>query len=253
MEQSMSPVKRSSSLSDVGARATSGLPTYALDYIFRMMPKIKRYLTVVDALAIAIILVGQRDAKLRGGIAEIGVFFGRSFYLMAMLIDKHEKALAIDLFDIGASQGRDSWQLTCFLDVGRRLNINIDREMVIVGKSQELDAPAILEKTGPLRFCSVDDGHKHQDVFSDATLAGNVISDCGVICFDDFCYVEWPEVTFGIYDFLRTNAATFVPFLISQNKLFVCKREYHNLYTTLIGDSEPLRKIRKKSRNRWPQ
>jgi len=212
-----------------------------------MMPKIKGYLTVVDALAIAIILVGQRDAKLRGGIAEIGVFFGRSFYLMAMLIDKQEKALAIDLFDIGASEGRDSWQLTSFLDVGRKLNVNIDREMVIVGQSQGLNAAVILEKTGPLRFFSVDDGHTLQDVLSDATLAGNVISDYGIICFDDFCNLEWPEVTFGIYDFLRTNAATFVPFLISQNKLFVCKHKYHNFYTTLIGNSEPLRKIRKKS------
>jgi hypothetical protein len=217
----------------------------ARSYIFGAMPKIKGYLNLIDALAIASVLIGQKEAALDGGAAEIGVFFGRSFFLMALLLDEHEKGLAIDLFDIGSSLSHESQQLVSFRNSGRRMKINIESEMLIVGDSHSVSAGDILTRTGPLRFFSIDGGHSFDDVMSDATLAANTISEDGVICFDDFCNPEWPEVTFGIYDFLRANATSFVPFLVSQKKLFVCNPKDINFYTQLIWSADALRKILK--------
>lgn len=234
--------------------AASGLDRASLvkrarKYIFFQMPRINGYLSAVDALAITTILIGQREAALGGGIAEIGVYFGRSFYLMALLIERSERALPVDLFDVGASEGRNSRQLESFIANGKLLNINFDPEMVLVGNSRELKPADIMAKAGRLRFFSVDGGHSLEDVLSDAALAAQTMSDHGVICFDDFCNPEWPEVTFGIYEFLRNNSGSFVPLLATQKKLFVCKREYRDFYVRLICGADELRKIPKASRN----
>jgi hypothetical protein len=217
----------------------------ARDYIFRRMPRIRGYLGPVDALAIAAVMIGQTNAQLGGSVAEIGVFFGRSFLLMAALVGENEKALAADLFDIGAAAHDDSLQLTSFLNAAKALNIAVDRELVFVGNSKDLTAPFLLEKTGLLRFFSIDGGHVSQDVMSDAELAAQVISDFGVICFDDFFNPEWPEVTLGVLEFLRDSSGPFVPFMISEKKLFVCKEGYLDFYAELVRKSVLLEKIHK--------
>lgn len=227
------------------AAADSAAVKIVRNYVFHLMPKVKGYLGAVDALAMASVLIGQRNASLGGGIAEIGVFFGRSFYLMAMLLDGNEKALAIDMFDIGVSPGRDSAQLKYFLEIGDRMGIKRQREMTLVGDALDVSPKDILAKTGPVRFFSIDGGHELNYVLHDANLAADAIADHGVICFDDFCNPEWPEVSLAIFDFLRTKAGDFAPFLISQKKLFVCRRQYRDFYRQLIEEASALRKVKK--------
>ena len=77
------------------------LPKLTRDYIFRRMKGIKGYLDPVDALMISTILAAQNDARFGGSVAEIGVYFGRSFHLMAGLLRPDECAFAADLFNIG--------------------------------------------------------------------------------------------------------------------------------------------------------
>lgn len=241
----MTFIQSPSGQATVAGQANPASMKIARNYVFHLMPKVRGYLSTVDALAMASILVGQRNASLRGGVAEIGVFFGRSLYLMAMLLNSHEKALAIDLFNIGESPGRDSEQLKDFLEVGGRMGIKLPRDMVLVGESQGFSAENILAKTGPVRFFSIDGGHYLGEVLHDAKLAEDTITDYGVMCFDDFCNPEWPEVTLAIFDFLRTKAGDFTPFLISQKKLFVCKRQYRDFYRQLIECAPALNKVKK--------
>ena len=220
----------------------------ARNYIFRKMHHIRGYLVPVDALAIAEVIIGQKNARMNGGIAEIGVFFGRSFLLMASLIGKQERALAADLFDIGQdSGGKDSLQLASFLSSANKLGIQIDRQAIFVGDSRKLDGSSELQQASPLRFVSIDGSHELDLVASDADLASRTITEFGVICFDDFCNPEFPEVTLGVFDFLRSAHERFVPFAITQKKLFVCKREYHDFYSSLVAHSELLRRIERKS------
>src|ERR1700691_5802704 len=99
----------------------------ARKYIFRRMHRIRGYLGLIDALTISTILIGQKKALKRGSIAEIGIFFGRSFLLMASLIDSGEKALAADLFNIGqTTDGTDSLQLSAFLKSAKELGLHVD-------------------------------------------------------------------------------------------------------------------------------
>ena len=106
------------------------LPQLTRDYIFRRMKGIKGYLDPVDALMISTILAAQSDARFGGSVAEIGVYFGRSFLLMAGLLRPDERAFAADLFDIGTRSDGDSVQLASFLASGEKLGISIDRDMI---------------------------------------------------------------------------------------------------------------------------
>ncbi len=216
----------------------------ARKYVFHRMPKVKGYLSIVDALSIASILIGQSKSSLSGAVAEIGVYFGRSFYLMAMLLNRHEKALAIDLFNIGESPGQDSEQLKYFLATGERMGIRLDRDMIVAGDAKHLSAADVLARTGRVRFFSIDGGHELDDVLHDSTIAANTIADYGVICFDDFCNPEWPEVTLAIYEFLKTSAHDLVPFLVSQKKLFLCRPQYRDFYRQIIESASGFRRVK---------
>jgi hypothetical protein len=52
-----------------------------------------------DALLFAAVAAGQTADGIKGSLAEIGVFFGRSFFLLAKMASDSEKALALDLFN----------------------------------------------------------------------------------------------------------------------------------------------------------
>ena len=56
------------------AIVVADLPQSTRDYIFRRMKTVKGYLDPVDALMISTILIAQSKAKLKGGVAEIGVY-----------------------------------------------------------------------------------------------------------------------------------------------------------------------------------
>jgi hypothetical protein len=224
------------------AENVTALPYPTRDYIFRRMKSVKGYLDPVDALMISTILAAQSKAKLSGSVAEIGVYFGRSFLLMAGLLQPGERAFAADLFDIGQHPSHESRQLRSFLASGKKLGIAIDRNLVHAGSSRELSGHDITSKAGTVRFFNIDGGHLLDDIECDAALAKQTIADYGVLCFDDFCNPEWPEVSLGVFDFLRANPQ-FAPFALSQKKIFICKNGYVEHYKSVIGDAPVLRKI----------
>jgi len=221
------------------------LPQSTRDYIFRRMKTVKGYLDPVDALMISTILAAQSNANFKGSVAEIGVYFGRSFLLMAGLLRPGEHAFAADLFDIGTRSGGDSVQLASFVASGERLGIPIDRNMIFAGNSRTLNAETIVGKAGALRFINIDGGHLLADVESDAGLAKAAIADFGVLCFDDFCNPEWPEVTLGVFNFLRANDSRFAVFALSQKKIFICQTGYLDLYKSTVEHAPALRSIRR--------
>jgi hypothetical protein len=210
------------------------------------MHRVKGYLDPVDALAIASIMIAQTGNSLGGGgIAEVGVFFGRSFFLMAKLLEEGEYAFAADLFDIGLRASGESWQLASFLKSAEELNVDMPLEFIFVGSSRTLQPNTLRDKVGPVRFFHIDGDHSWEGVKSDAQLAERTIADFGVICFDDFCNPLYPDVSSGVFDFLRERSGTIAPFLITRKKLFVCRVEYADFYKKAFENNQLLRKVQK--------
>lgn len=198
-------------------------------YIFGEMQKIKGYMDPNDALAFQAILSHQNVTGLGGSAAEIGVYYGRSYYLIRKLMKDGEKVFAADLFNIGESPESDSQQLKEFEANGSRLNLPVDRSFVFAGASQKLTGEIIREKVGPVRFFSVDGGHLLEHVESDAAVARDALAQHGVLAFDDVYNHLWPEVALGVFSFLERNP-DLAPIAITSKKMYISRRSHHAEY-----------------------
>jgi hypothetical protein len=209
-------------------------------FVFRDLQTIDGYIDPPDALVFLSLLQAQSDAGLEGGIAEIGVFYGRSYFLFKKIAGDAEKIVAIDLFDIGQTADGVSPQYGQFLENGRRLGIPIDENLVIKGDSTRLAPSDITDRAGKIRFFSIDGGHMLPHVVADSRLAMHSLADHGIIAFDDTFNPAWPEVTVGVADFLREHDDSFAAFCMTKYKTYVCRREFHETYFKTIAAAADL-------------
>jgi len=93
-----------------------------------------------------------------------------------------------------------------------------------------------LQRTfGKFRFISVDAGHEYENVINDLGLAQQLLADDGVIAADDVFNCNCPGVVEAVCDHMKTvTGRDMAPFAHGGNKLFICRREYHPTYLSLI-------------------
>ncbi|WFU03174.1 class I SAM-dependent methyltransferase [Rhizobium sp. CB3171] len=210
-------------------------------FIFHELRSVEGYIDPPDALVYLSILERQRGHGLGGGIAEIGVYFGRSYFLLKKITSPEDRVLGIDLFDIGEMSNGVSEQYRTFIENGERLGLPVDEDLLFVGDSAELSPKDVASKVGKVRFFSIDGGHTLSNLKADIHLAKETIADHGVIVFDDTFNPAWPEVTVGVADFLRDNDEIFSAFCMTKYKTYVCRREFHDFYRAAILRARHLR------------
>ncbi|MDX3928349.1 MAG: class I SAM-dependent methyltransferase [Shinella sp.] len=217
------------------------MPSNLRKFIFHDVQKIEGYIDPPDALVFLALLECQKANDLIGGIAEIGVFYGRSYFLLRKIVEPEKDVLAIDLFDLGKNRNGVSDQYRRFLENGRRLGLPVDESRVIIGDSTKLAAKTIVDKIGRIRFFSIDGGHALSTVASDSLLAQSTLADHGIIAFDDTFNPAWPEVTVGVADFLRDRTPMYTVFCVTKYKTYICKSQFHDLYRTAIAQAPQLK------------
>ncbi|AUC10448.1 MULTISPECIES: class I SAM-dependent methyltransferase [Hyphomicrobiales] len=204
-------------------------------FIFQELRSVEGYIDPPDALVFKALLQAQTKSALSGGIAEIGVYYGRSYFLLRKFAQSQEKVLGVDLFDLDPPQDGSLDQYERLMENGRRLGFTMDRDLIIKGDSTRLTPDDITSRIGPARFFSIDGGHHLHHVLADAKLAMEVIAPHGIIVFDDTFNPAWPEVTVGVADFLRTHGHSLVCFGMTKYKTYVCHREFHATYAQAIA------------------
>jgi hypothetical protein len=204
-------------------------------YVFSHMHGVTGYLSPVDAFTIAALLGAQQENGLTGGIAEIGAYYGRSFFLMQLAADGTDEVFAADLFDIGP-RGNLAAQYDQFIKNGSKLGLPVDSKNIFVGDSKDISAGQILSRVGKCRLFHIDGGHEWQHVATDSRLALDTLTDYGVIVFDDFYNPEWPDVTVAVMDLLNSQPGL-KPFALSNRKLYVSKTNYAETYRNWICSS----------------
>lgn len=208
-------------------------------FIFHDLQKIEGYIDPPDALVFLAILQHQASSGYAGSVAEIGVYYGRSYFLFRRICGEQERVVAIDLFDLGdGDQG--GAQYARFVDNGRTLGLPVREDLVIKADSTRLKPEDISAKAGPIRFFSIDGGHMLHHVMSDSHLAAATLADHGIIAFDDTFNPTWPEVTVGVADFLRQQKGAFAVFCITKYKTYVCRQPFHASYSRAIAASADL-------------
>jgi hypothetical protein len=206
-------------------------------YIRSGLFRIPGWLQPVDAALFAAILLHQRSDQLAGGLAEIGVYFGRSFVLMAQTLGPGERAFAADLFEQGPWVPSQPLQLREFRRHLQRFGVPADAVCAVVGRSEKLRPADVWDAVGSVRFFSVDGGHELAPVTHDLNLARGTLAPHGVLAIDDAFNSEWPEVTVATIDWLRANQ-DYLPFAATQGKLYVCRSDWHYRYLSLIAKSD---------------
>jgi hypothetical protein len=202
-------------------------------YIFRQMSNVPGYMDPSDALLFSAILTHQNREKLAGGAAEIGVYFGRSYFLLRKLMLDGERVFAADLFSIGAHPNKMSDQYRSFLRSARKLGLEIDESLIHRGDSRALSGDDVAAKVGPVRFFSIDGGHMLEHVKHDSIVARDSLAEHGVIAFDDAFNFEWPEVALGLFQFLQDND-DYLPFASTQKKTYICHKSFHQRYLEVV-------------------
>ena len=139
-------------------------------FIDQSLYKIRGFMHPSDARVFQEILTGQQRHSVKGAVAEIGVFYGRSFSLLAMNAkDAGDTALGLDLFEnpdqipyIEQALGEHALMEACRLEAGSSL---------------DLSPSDITDMVGPVRFFSIDGGHEMHHILHDSALSAGTLCD----------------------------------------------------------------------------
>jgi hypothetical protein len=88
-------------------------------FIFHDLQSVEGYIDPPDALVFLSLLRSQASTGLTGSVAEIGVYYGRSYFLLRKICGEREKIVAIDTFDV--DNPGEGGQYRRFVENGRRL------------------------------------------------------------------------------------------------------------------------------------
>ncbi len=216
-------------------------------YLQRGNRRVEGWLYPVDAQLVRAVGDIQTENKISGSVGEIGVWKGRLFILLYLLIHEKEKAFGIDIFDLNhLSKDRPNPKsnpalnqlLEMFLDNVRAHAGEIDEIHTFRDTSDNVAASDILSKVGKVRLFSIDGGHTKELVINDLELAVSTLCEQGVVIFDDCFKPEWPGVVNGLHEFLYKKTADLVPFAISQNKVFLCRSIALEMYRESLKEME---------------
>lgn len=205
--------------------------------------KVEGWLAADAVQMMLALLQAQWLLGVRGDIAEIGVFKGRSFVLFGHALMDGERARGIDPF-----------QMTHYGDFESEFRANLQAHQVDMtrvsihrGLSTDFsgaDIHGFLED--PVRFFHVDGDHTYAAATHDLDLATEALNaDGGIVVLDDFLHPRHADLTEGILDFVKgsRNRLGLVPFAqtsapnakLSGVKLFLCPAGFAGRYRTALA------------------
>ncbi len=216
-------------------------------YLHKGNKRVEGWLYQVDAQLVRAVGDIQTNNKISGSVGEVGVWQGRLFILLYLLLHEKEKAFSIDIFDLNhLSKDRPNPKsnpalnqlLEMFLSNVRVHAGTIDDIHTFRDTSDNVAAQDILSKVGKVRLFSIDGGHTKELVINDLELADATLCEQGVVIFDDCFKPEWPGVVNGLHEFLYKKTSDIVPFAISRNKIFLCRSTAAQMYRESLRESE---------------
>lgn len=183
----------------------------------------------------------QQSAEIHGGVAEIGVRFGKSFIGLNNLKNQGEASVAIDLFEdqhlnVNKSGWRPKEEVGQFFENIKEYAAFPEEIDALKADSIDLtsvDACDFVKNFGKIRLFSIDGAHNSEHTFSDMNFARSVLSPGGVVFIDDYYNQDFPGVHEGVAAFMHSSR-TLCPFLFFSGRLFLSTFSYHKIYFNRI-------------------
>jgi hypothetical protein len=216
---------------------TNATPSFldtAIAYM-AVMDQVEGWLSVPCARLLCLLHAAQRSQGVRGDLFEIGVHHGKSALLLSCFVDPATEWLLVN--DLFAQQDRNishsgAGDQSVFLDHFARLRPGFRSVRLFPGPSQQLSK----RETGTnCRIFHIDGGHSAVETLMDLQTAAVATHEAGVIVIDDYFNQDFPAVSEGVNQFLRTNDSI-RPFLLGFNKMYLCRRERLARYAESLPD-----------------
>jgi predicted O-methyltransferase YrrM len=182
------------------APAQPGLAPFEA-YFAARHDEVPGFLTQVSAAGLRTILEVQERHGIRGALAEIGTYLGRTFVGLGLALRPEERLLGVDLF---VHAGHDfEAELRANL---RRFGVEEARCTLHRGPSHDLAEPDWRRLLGaPARLVHIDGDHGLDSVRHDLGLAVAHLAERGAILVDDVFHPWYPDSTTSVIDFLRAR------------------------------------------------
>jgi hypothetical protein len=199
--------------------------------------EVEGWIHVTTAAALAEALWIQERQGVLGDVAEIGIHHGKSFIALALGMRGGEKGFAIDLFEKqhlnsdGSGYGNREKFLSNLNQFapGTSVEIIAESSADIKGREEEYGLRQI-------RLFSIDGGHTADLTWNDLMIAESTIVPEGLCILDDVLNAEWTGVITGLFRYLAGDPEL-VPFAMFPNKLFLCRRDWHEFYRDRLRES----------------
>jgi hypothetical protein len=179
----------------------------------------------------------QNTKQIKGNLAEVGVFHGKSFILLYLLSNPNERVLAVDCFDKQEFNYDNSGPGCKFESFIRNIKTFCDPELkkleVLKVDSSAMTAKNYLEvcQNGmPFRIFSIDGSHRAKETEQDLINGVQALAKGGIVIIDDFFNYSWPGVSNGVSKFLLNNP-DIKPFFIGFNKVLLAHKEFAEEYS----------------------
>jgi hypothetical protein len=166
----------------------------------------------------------QTRRGIKGNILEIGAFYGKSAILLGYCVQAAERLVVCDIFEHTgtlSSEGmaeHDNYYTASlrqqeFERHYRRFHDSLPD--LIVGPSAQLDRAALARQ---FRLIHVDGGHEYEIVREDILTARALLTEGGIVIFDDWSQPHCPGVAMAVWESYRETGM--IPLGFTNNKLY---------------------------------
>lgn len=226
-------------MEDVSRSVPSREQTARAFHYLMEVDSVEGWLNPTAAMAMMELLWYQEAHNCAGGVAEIGIYHGKSFLALVAAARATDSLFAIDLFEKQELNvdGSGSGDRGAFIANLGRFFPEADVE-IIAETSMRLWELQDKLQLRDLRFMSIDGGHTAQLTANDLRFADHSLSPDGVCMLDDVLKPRWTGVLTGLFEFLRTNG-DLVPIALVPNKLVLARLDRRESYMRCLRDALP--------------
>lgn len=201
----------------------------------------------IDLEVLRYLATFHQTARICGPVVEIGVYKGWFVSALSSLLARDsEKVFAFDLYakqkeNVDNSGGGQTHvpQIKYFWMIVDQIHA-MKKVITVEANSLDLSADAMLSLVGyKPRLISIDGGHFRIATFHDLNTASRVLHPQGVIVVDDYNNLGWRGVKIAIATFIAIWPNDLQPFLATNAKLYLCKKNQHQNYLSTAQEWFP--------------
>lgn len=216
------------------------------DYLKKLKPYMKKFDKIEGWFDKPIINIldcindYQKQNAIKGNIAEIGVYHGKSFVPLYLLAGNGESVLAVDVFEdqqfnydgSGANCSFNKFMNNMNEYVGK----NLEKLIIYKTDSSKMKSDDYLKKCKnnlKFRIISIDGCHRANETKIDLMNSSEALTTGGIIIVDDYFNKDWPGVSEGVGQFMNINK-DLKPFFIGWNKMIFAHAEFAKAYQSVL-------------------